>query len=138
MFQVGGLLVAGTKLAAARQHAGRRLPRPDDERAIGGKQLAVAGDELQAAADRLRQPQRGRQPIDEPRAAQQPPHKRLILGSRLDEPIGPAHHAGLGRKIDVIERRERLSGYRASEIQPGRPTFSGCRCEPIRAVGRPT
>ena len=63
LFELGQLFVAGAKLAAPREHAGRRLSRADDERAVGGEQLAVAGDELEAAAGRLRQPQ-ARSPAD--------------------------------------------------------------------------
>ena len=72
LLEFGELLVAGAQLAAPREHAGRGLPRADDERAVGRQQFAVAGDELQAAAGGLGEPQRRRQPVDEPGAAQQP------------------------------------------------------------------
>ena len=54
------------------------------------------------AAGRLGEPQRGREPIDEPGATQEPLDERHEFGRGFDEPIGPAHHARLAAQVDVL------------------------------------
>ena len=109
LFEFGELFLAGADFAAAREQAGRRLSRADDERAVRGQQLAVAGDEREPAAGGLREPQRRGEPIDKPAAAEQPFDERDELGRGFDKAIGPAHHA---RLLAEIGTRRRLAAPR--------------------------
>ena len=63
--------------------------------------------------------------------------KRLIFGCRFDESVGPAHHARLGRQVDVVERRQQVAGCRAAESRRGRRRVSGWPLQPLeQSVGR--
>ena len=89
----GKLLMAGANLAAAGEQASGCLSRSDDQRAFGGEQFAVAGDEGMASAGRLRKSQGGGEPIDEPGPTEKPLDQWRELRRSFDEAIGTAHDA---------------------------------------------
>ena len=132
------LFVTRPQLAAPRQHAVAACRGPTTSVPSAAKQFAVARDKFQTATRRLRQPQCRRQPIDKPRAAQQPPRQRLIFRRRFDESIGPPHHARFGRKVDMIERRQQVAGCRAPGSRHARQRASGWPVQPLEQLAWPT
>ncbi len=87
------------QLAPPRDQAGRDVPRPYDQRAVGIEQFASQCDVGQSGANRTRQQQGMGEPFDKPRSAQQASGQGGEAGLGFHEPIGPAEHAGAAFEI---------------------------------------
>ena len=120
-FEFGKLLLAGANLAAAREQAGGGLARADDQRAVGGQEFAVAGDEGEPAAGGLREPQRGGQPVDEPSSGR----AGVRRAARTPAQFRRSGRRGPSRRAPGRDRRWRTSSPRrgplSSRRKPTRP-----------------
>ena len=113
-------MVAGRdrpQLAPAADDPAGRSGRADLEGAVGREALAAAGDDEHSRRRHTHKSLRVVEPLDhphpaEPAAGDLPVAVRRLL--RLDEPVEPAHHAGMPRGIEAfngglfgfVERRE--------------------------------